>query len=77
MRSKSNKSRETEWMGASIAIGGVGLVFGSAMNNPGMGLVLGIAIGVGVGVNLNKRRPDQFDKSKTKREENDEPKGKI
>ena len=48
--------RKINWVSYCLSIGaGLGIVFGGAFENPGLGLTLGVGIGVAVGSALNAR----------------------
>ncbi|HIF40641.1 MAG TPA: hypothetical protein EYQ74_06045 [Planctomycetes bacterium] len=48
--------RKINWVSYCLSIGaGLGIVFGGAFANPGLGLTLGVGIGVAVGSALNSR----------------------
>jgi uncharacterized membrane protein len=48
--------RKINWVSYGLSIGaGLGIVFGGAFENPGLGLTLGVGIGVAVGSALKSR----------------------
>ena len=48
--------RKINWVSYCLSIGaGLGIVFGGAFENPGLGLTLGVGIGVAVGSALKSR----------------------
>ena len=62
MNMHGKKSDEAKEIGASLALGvSLGLIFGSAMGDPGAGLILGIGFGVGLGTYFQRRGSDRFD----------------
>lgn len=58
-RDSMDRTDRTPTHGKNVALGaGVGMIFGAAFGNPGIGLVLGAALGLVVGGVLGRSREE-------------------